>query len=100
MKKSKADIISELKAFIGDNNSDEAISLIENVSDSINENDESEELRRQLEEQDKAWRQRYIDRFNNEESEETKKIINVDTGDDSDDSNDKPLTFENLFEEG
>ena len=100
MKKSKADIISELKAFIGDNNSDEAISLIENVSDSINENDETEELRKQLEEQDKAWRQRYIDRFNNEESEETKKIINVDTGDDSDDSNDKPLTFENLFEEG
>lgn len=100
MKKSKADIISELKAFIGDNNSDEAISLIENVSDSINENDETEELRRQLEEQDKAWRQRYIDRFNNEESEETKKIINVDNGDDSDDSNDKPLTYENLFEEG
>lgn len=94
MKKSKAEIISDLKAFIGDNNSDEAINLIENVSDSIEENKNSEDWKAKYEENDKAWRQRYIDRFNNEEKEEDKEIFDVD------DSNEKALTYENLFEEG
>lgn len=95
MKKTKAEIISDLKAFIGENNSDEAIALVENVSDSMEEDKEQEDWKAKYEENDKTWRQRYIDRFNNEEKEEDKDIIDVNNSND-----DKPLTFENLFEEG
>lgn len=95
MKKSKAEIIADLKAFIGENNSDDAIALVENVSDSIEDNTEQEDWKKRYEENDKAWRQRYIDRFNNEEKEDDKEVIDVDNSND-----DKPLTYENLFEEG
>lgn len=95
MKKTKDEIISDLTAFIGDNTSDEAIKLIENVSDSIEENTDNEYNKEKYEELDRQWRQRYIDRFNNEEKEEDKEIFDVDNSND-----DKPLTYENLFEEG
>ena len=101
MKKSKAEIIADLKAFIGENNSDDAIALVENVSDSIEDNKDYDELKGQYDKlkedydkNDKAWRQRYIDRFNNEEKEDDKEVIDVDNSND-----DKPLTYENLFEE-
>ena len=101
MKKTKAEIIAELTAFIGENQSDEAVSLIENVSDSIDDTDENlreenNRLKQEKDDLDKAWRQKYIDRFNNEENKDDKQSEVIDV----DDSDDKPLTFENLFEEG
>lgn len=101
MKKTKAEIIAELTAFIGENQSDEAVSLIENVSDSIDDTDENlreenNRLKQEKDDLDKAWRQKYIDRFNNEENKDDKQNEVIDV----DDSDDKPLTYENLFEEG
>lgn len=95
MKKTKAEIIADLTAFIGENQSDEAVALIENVSDSIDDNAINWEEK--YKENDKAWRQKYIDRFNNEENKDNNEneVIDID-----DDSNEKQLTFENLFEEG
>ena len=100
MKKTKAEIIADLTAFIGENQSDDAVALIENVSDSIDDNtdelrQENARLQKQYEDNDKAWRQKYIDRFNNEDNKDDKdsEVIDVD-------DSDKPLTYENLFEEG
>lgn len=59
-----------LKRFIGDDNSDENLSIIEDFNDSIDE--ENIEWRNRYEENDKNWRERYSSRFFSGEKEEVK----------------------------
>lgn len=99
--KTKAEIIKALTDFIGENNSDEAIGLLDDVSDTIPEDSENlrqqiEDLRREKDENDKQWRQKYIERFNNNDNNKDNKNDYVN---DDDDDDSKPLTFENLFKE-
>lgn len=60
---SKDELISQLSAFIGENNSDEAISLMENVSDSFDS--DGEDWKAKYEENDASWRKKYMERFTN-----------------------------------
>lgn len=64
----KEDLMKQLKTFIGENTSDEALSFVENVSDTIDElhnkaNGDGEDWKKKYEENDAEWRQRYTDRF-------------------------------------
>ena len=58
--------------------------------------EDTEDWKQKYEDNDKAWRQRYIDRFNNNEEKDEKDESLMD---ETDDSTDKKLTFENLFKE-
>ena len=60
---SKDELMNQLSAFIGDNNSDEAIALMENVSDSFES--DGEDWKVKYEENDASWRKKYMERFTN-----------------------------------
>ena len=65
MKKPANEIVSALRAIIGENTSDEAIQIIEDITDSVNDDDA--EWKQKYEENDKNWRERYMARFMNPE---------------------------------
>lgn len=69
---SREEAIEKLSNFIGDNDSDEAIELLEDISDTLAV--DGEEWRTKYEENDKEWRRKYKERFlgkSNEDEEET-----------------------------
>ena len=94
--KSKDEILESLKSRIGEDTSDEAISILEDVEDTLNSltNTEEENWKQKYEENDAQWRQRYRDRF----------FSKGDTEDADPYSDEEPaadqLTYDKLFEEG
>lgn len=97
MVKTKEEILSSLKVILGDNTSDEAISLLEDISDSMSNDtsalsNEVEEWKTKYSELDTTWRNKYRDRFySGTEDDDT---------DLKDDFEPKSLSYENLFTEG
>lgn len=66
----KDDFLSKLKAKIGDDTSDEALQLIEDMTDTYNDlftksqsNSSGEDWKAKYEENDKMWREKYKERF-------------------------------------
>ena len=58
--------MNQLNAFIGDNNSDEALELITDIRDTIaqdNSREQVTQLQQQLTDLDNTWRQKYRDAF-------------------------------------
>ena len=107
MKKSKEEIIAQIKGVIGDNTSDEALALLEDVSDTFDGlqggstkelEDKIAELEKKIEETDTNWRKKYSDRFDNPSP---KPSPSEDGGspseDDGEGEHDEPKTFEELF---
>lgn len=97
--KTKDEILKEIKTRVGDNADDDTISFIENVTDTLNDYEtrtkDSTDWKTKYEENDKAWRTKYKDRFFNKKPD-------ADENDDEynqDDDSDKPKTFEDLFKE-
>lgn len=89
---SKEDLLSRLTAFIGEDQNDDAITLVEDMTDTFNDFDnktkDETKWKQKYEENDKAWRQKYIDRFNKgvvEEEEEPEE------------ERETPKRFEDLF---
>ena len=85
---SKEDLLKRISERIGDDNSDEAISLLEDVSDTIKDFEErdSEDWKAKYEENDTKWRKKYRERFENGapdiEEKEEKETIEVKSYDD------------------
>ena len=69
MVKTKDEILEAIKAKIGEDTSDEAIALLEDVTDTLNDYDNKAntdtDWKAKYEENDKEWRKRYTDRFFN-----------------------------------
>lgn len=61
----KDELLSAIRARLGEDTSDEAISLIEDFHDTLNDYDSrvGEDWKSKYEENDKTWRQKYRDRF-------------------------------------
>lgn len=100
-KVTKEELIQQLKDFIGDNTSDTAISLLDNLTDTVNTdyaselqtaNNKIEQLTQEKNELDKSWKQKYISRFNQPIKEDE---LNGDT----DDTDPEPysLSYDTLF---
>lgn len=93
MVKSKDDILSTISAVLGENNSEDAITLLEDITDTLDDYDartkDSTAWKQKYEENDRAWRQKYKDRFFEKESE----ADNINTYDDDEEK----LTYESLF---
>ena len=96
----KSELMEKLKALIGDRTDDEALTFIEDVSDTVEANKSEEDWKTKYEENDKMWREKYRDRFyngndeNDDDTDDKKDTKNEDT-----DGEEKPLTYENLFKE-
>lgn len=95
----KNELMEKVKNFLGDNTSDEALEIIEDISDTV-EAGSSEDWKQKYEENDKKWREKYRDRFFNgdnddNDNEKTKETENKE----SEKEQEKPLTYENLFKE-
>ena len=73
--------MEKLKALIGDRTDDEALTFIEDVSDTVEANKSEEDWKTKYEENDKMWREKYRDRFYNGNDE------NDDDTDDKKDTN-------------
>ena len=63
MKKTKEEILDSLRLLLGDNTSDDALALIEDVTDSMETTGVDWEAK--YKENDANWRKRYHDRFFN-----------------------------------
>lgn len=77
--KTREELMQSVKTFLGDDTSDEALALVQDISDTLGDSNAQKvaELQGQLEEQDKAWRKKYRDAFfsgaDEQEEEKTKK---------------------------
>ena len=96
--KTKDELIKSLNDVLGDNASDEALALMEDVSDTLDDNAAkgAVDWEQKYRDNDAAWRTRYRDRFmNNADNNpplDVDPIINPAPAE-------RP-TFENLFKEG
>ena len=107
--KSKDELLSSLKSIVGDTPSDEALTLLEDISDTLDNStggssDEDkkkiEELEKQVKDTDEMWRKRYADRFLNP-SDDNGGSDDDNSDDEQEDNDDEsPKTFEELFSAG
>lgn len=99
--RSKEEILNSLKAVTEGNNSDEALALYEDVSDTFDDYETrvGEDWKSKYEENDTLWRNRYLDRFFG--SERDTQIVDEAEGAVITDppTEDRPLTYEELFKE-
>lgn len=62
----KEDLMKRVTEILKDNTTDEAISILEDIDDTLATS--SEDWKTKYDELDKSWRKKYIDRFNNADS--------------------------------
>lgn len=89
----KEDLLGRLNTRFGEDTSDDTLSLIEDISDTMDSLNSSsnEDWRARYEENDAQWRQKYRDRFmNKEETEELETQLKQEER--------KNLTFDSLFD--
>ena len=93
-------ILEKIKQRIGEDTSDEALKLIEDISDTINDYEtktkDTTDWEKKYKENDEQWRKKYKDRFFNAPAKDEKDDSESD-GDDE--SKENKLTYENLFKE-
>lgn len=92
--KSREEIMETLRTRIGEDTSDDALSFIEDVQDTLDSlsNTDSENWKQKYEDNDAQWRQKYRDRF----------FSKGDNGEDDvsdEETTSENLTYENLFKE-
>ena len=93
--KSREEILNQINARIGDDNSDEALTLIEDVTDTFAElesraNGDGTDWKAEAERIEKEWRKKYRERFSSGSSNEDDSI-------DSNGDTNKKYTFDKLF---
>lgn len=86
------EIIDALKSSFGESPNDTQLAMLEDVSDTFSDLNakSAEDWKTKYEENDKAWRKRYTDRFSGKDEPEPDPI-------EEDFDSPKPLTYESLF---
>ena len=91
--KTREEILAEVKARLGEQNDDETIAFLEDVTDTLSDlkskSEGQEDWKTRYEENDKQWREKYRDRFFE------KKDPDLDP--DPEPEPELPKTFEDLF---
>ena len=96
----KDELMKKLSSYIGERNDDDSISLIEDVSDTVDSfvsQEPQEDWKAKYDELDKTWRERYKERFFSELPEVHTEEVADQLRDQTEDL-EKDLTFEALFE--
>ena len=93
--KTKQEILEQINARFSEDNSDEAISMIEDITDTLNDfetraNGDGIDWKSKYEENDKEWRNKYKERFFNAEP-------NDNNLDEPDTDSNKPMSYADLF---
>lgn len=106
--KSKEELIEQIKKAVGDNTSDDIITLLEDVSDTLDNTkggstkeleDKIAELENKVKETDDNWRKKYTDRFYNPDPALIKQEVHDDAlDDDTKEDYQTPQSFDELFE--
>ena len=101
---SREDYMSRLQGVVGEDTSDESLSLIEDLTDTYNDleskasSSDGEDWKAKYDELDAEWRKKYSARFFDGTNDDGKS--NPDTNNEGEDEPDEtPKTFEDLFEE-
>ena len=95
--KTRQELLDAIKHYIGDAITDEALTMLEDATDTLTAPEEDWETK--YKELDKSWRTRYRERFESGNLP-TESETNVQPLDDtSKQEPEKPKTFESLFEE-
>lgn len=89
------ELLKSVNTILGENTSDEALTLLDDISDTFAANNQTE-WKQKYEDNDKAWRERYRDRFLTGNTDLDKDV----DADDSDDEAPKSYKYEDLFKEG
>lgn len=95
--RTKDELLEIIKGRIGDDSSDETISFLEDITDTLSDyeekatNSDTEDWKTKYEENDKMWREKYRERFF------SKKVENED--EDFEEDEVKSLSYDDLFEE-
>ena len=84
-KRTFAELVEKIKTYTGDRDDDETLSLIEDINDTLNN---ETDWQAKYNENDKAWRTKYKQRF---------ATGTVDEPDEPDEPEEKPITFDQLF---
>lgn len=104
MVRTKEEILEHIKSKIGDSTEDNDLKMLEDISDTLDDLksrvDEAGDWKTKYEENDKAWKQKYRDRFFNTEAKEEidehekekEKEMEIDAP--------KKLSFDDLFTTG
>ena len=96
--KTRDEIIEAVRKRIGEDTSDEAISLLEDVTDTFADYEtkvaDKTDWKTKYDEMDASWRKKYMDRFSGKAGEKVKEEQEEQTKDDS-----EPRTFDELFTE-
>lgn len=91
---SKNDLVTRLSAIIGEDKNDDAISLVEDMSDTLDDyaakTQDETKWKEKYEENDRTWREKYISRFQ-------AGVAAEDDDPELPDDTPKPKTFEELF---
>ena len=96
--KTRDEIMEAIRKRIGEDTSDEAISLLEDVTDTFADYEtkvaDKTDWKTKYDEMDASWRKKYMDRFSGKTGEEVKEEQEEQIKDDS-----EPKTFDELFTE-
>ena len=96
--KSASEIMEQLKTKLGEDTSDETISFVEDVNDTLtdyeNKTKNSTDWEQKFKDNDKMWREKYRDRFFNSESDDSE------FDDKPSEDSGKIRNFDDLFKEG
>ena len=95
--RSKEELLTAVREVVGDEN-ESLVGIIEDISDTIddytNKTKDTENWKEKYEQNDKEWRQKYTDRFFNNETADDSDIT---LDDEQKEEPKKPKTFEDLF---
>lgn len=96
--KTRDEIMEAIRKRIGEDTSDEAISLLEDVTDTLEDYEtkvaDKTDWKTKYDEMDASWRKKYMDRFSGKTGEEVKEEQEEQIKDDS-----ELRTFDDLFTE-
>lgn len=96
----KEELFEKMKTILGDRTDDDALTFMEDLKDTIEDSEkdkkDEEDWQKKYEDNDKMWREKYRDRFfksSGDEKDDIEETIQPK------ETEEKPLTFENLFKE-
>lgn len=98
MIRTKDELIKAVSEFIGENDADEAIAILEDVTDTLEDfekraDGDGEDWKKKYEDNDKSWREKYRSRF------VKSSVTDEDFAEDEDEDEEEIKTYEELFEE-
>lgn len=100
MIKTREELMTMITARVGEDTSDEAISFMEDITDTLNDYEnklagDGTDWKSKYEENDRQWREKYIARFNG-----TGEDLNQQERNQFSENENKKYSYENLFKEG